>query len=94
MLIDKGKGIGLTPSAFRPLCILDDAGKLLEKLLRLRLQEAIEAVGDLSDKQYGSRQGRSTIDAIQRVIDIERGATFGNLEKVGVPSNARCQKRC
>ncbi|XP_043063330.1 uncharacterized protein LOC122319742 [Drosophila ficusphila] len=32
VLISKGKGDPLTPSAYRPLCMLDTTGKLLEKI--------------------------------------------------------------
>ena len=48
MLIGKGKGPVDAPSSYRPLCMLDTAGKLLEKLVRPRLQAALKAAGDLS----------------------------------------------
>lgn len=65
-LIDKKKGI----MAFRPLCILDNEGKLMEALLRPRIRDAIRDTGDLSDRQYGSRPGRSTIGAIREVTMV------------------------
>ncbi|KAH8375738.1 hypothetical protein KR093_008377, partial [Drosophila rubida] len=55
MLIDKGKGDPATPSAYRPLCMLDTAGKLLERLLKPRLSTAIEKAGGLSNRQHGFR---------------------------------------
>jgi len=48
--------------------LLDEAGKLLECVLAARLVAHLEQVGpDLSDRQFGFRGGRSTIDAILRV---------------------------
>lgn len=47
VLISKGKGPADAASSYRPLCMLDTAGKLLEKLLRPRLHEAVRAAGDL-----------------------------------------------
>lgn len=67
VLIDKGKKSGTTPSSFRPLCMLDTAGKLLEKLLKPRLHKAIQEAGDLSNRQKGFRRGMSTVDAIEEV---------------------------
>lgn len=67
VLIDKGKGERLTASAYRPLCILDVAGKLMEKLMKTRLHGAIQSNGGLSNMQYGFRPGRSTLDAILNV---------------------------
>lgn len=78
VLISKGKGDPETPSYYRPLCMLDTAGKVLEKLLKTRLQRAIVAAGDLSPKQYGFRAGRSTVDAIQEVIEAVRRANDHN----------------
>ncbi|XP_025271039.1 uncharacterized protein LOC105254350 [Camponotus floridanus] len=57
-----------SPSAYRPICLLDEAGKLFERVLVARLQRHLPLVGpDLADCQYGFREGRSTVDAIQRV---------------------------
>ncbi|KAH8342698.1 hypothetical protein KR059_003696, partial [Drosophila kikkawai] len=67
VLISKGKGDPLTPSAYRPLCMLNTTGKLLEKLVKPRLAAAIERGGGLSPRQNGFRPGRSTIGAIQEV---------------------------
>ena len=73
-LIPKGKGDPELPSSYRPLCMLDTAGKVLEKLIRSRLAEAIRAAGDLSPRQFGFRAGRSTIDAVMQVVDAVRRA--------------------
>ncbi|CAK9834318.1 Putative 115 kDa protein in type-1 retrotransposable element R1DM [Anthophora retusa] len=57
-----------SPSAYRPLCLLDEAGKLFERVLASRLASHLSAEGpDLSEEQYGFRRGRSTVDAIRRV---------------------------
>ncbi|XP_043275310.1 uncharacterized protein [Venturia canescens] len=69
VLIPKGKGEPNTPSAYRPLSLLDTTGKLYEQLLRPRLTDAMQAGGGLSDLQFGFRRGRSTIGAIQKVVD-------------------------
>ena len=45
MLISKEKGDPTQASAYRPLCMLDSAGKLLEKLLKFRLSAAVENAG-------------------------------------------------
>lgn len=78
VLISKGKGNALAPSSYRPLCMLNTAGKVLEKLLQPRLLSAIREAGDLSERQYGFRRGRSTIDAVQEVIEAVRKAEDGN----------------
>lgn len=40
--LSKGNGDPDTPSAYRPLCMLDSAGNLLERLMKTRLEKAIE----------------------------------------------------
>lgn len=67
VLIDKGKTKEITPSSFRPLCMLDTAGKMLEKMLKPRLHRAIQEAGGLSNNQKGFRKGMSTIDAMLEV---------------------------
>ncbi|XP_055590077.1 uncharacterized protein LOC129742229 [Uranotaenia lowii] len=57
------------PSAYRPICLLDTAGKVLEKVLQSRIQLYTEGANGLSDEQFGFRKGRSTVDAIRLVIE-------------------------
>lgn len=68
------------PSAYRPICLLDEAGKLFERVVVNRLVQHLTRVGpDISDAQYGFRAGLSTVDAIQRVRTLteERTAQGG-----------------
>ncbi|XP_011147562.2 uncharacterized protein LOC105188039 [Harpegnathos saltator] len=54
-----------SPSAYRPICLLDEAGKLFERVIAARLTEHMSRKGSsLHDGQYGFREGRSTVDAI------------------------------
>ena len=64
-----------SPSAYRPICLLNEVGKLFETVLMGRITEHLEKVGsDIHVNQYGFRPGRSTIDAINRVKHIADGA--------------------
>ncbi|CAB0038087.1 unnamed protein product, partial [Trichogramma brassicae] len=65
------------PSSYRPLCMLDTAGKILERIICDRLEAFTERPGGLSERQYGFRKGRSTIDAIEDVISVAREAIAG-----------------
>ncbi|CAK1582411.1 unnamed protein product [Parnassius mnemosyne] len=57
-----------SPSAYRPIVLLDEAGKLLERIIADRLVGHLCREGpDLDENQFGFRRGRSTIDAITRV---------------------------
>lgn len=59
-----GKEAG-APSSFRPICLLDEAGKMLERIIANRIIAYMTSQGpDLSPEQYGFRAGRSTIDAV------------------------------
>ena len=74
VLIPKSGSAG-APSSYRPLCMLDGFGMLMKKLLLQRLRPYLESEETgLSDCQYGFRRGRSTIDAIARVVSIVRTA--------------------
>lgn len=57
------------PPAFRPLSLLNTVSKLFEALIRMRLNEEIERKGELHENQYGFRKGRSTIQALETVIN-------------------------
>nr|BAC57918.1 reverse transcriptase [Anopheles gambiae] len=75
LLPKPGKSPG-EPSSFRPICLLDNTGKALERLLLNRLNEYIEdpESPQLSEQQFGFRRGRSTLQAIQQVVDAGRRA--------------------
>lgn len=57
------------PSAYRPICLIDTVGKLLEKVILNRLTRYTECASGLSDSQFGFRKGRSTVDAINTVLE-------------------------
>lgn len=47
-----------SPSAYRPICVLDEAGKLLERILAARITQRLESVGpNLVEEQFGFRRG-------------------------------------
>jgi len=68
------------PSSYRPISLLDGAGKLLERLLLGRLEKHIDLVKGLSDSQFGFRKSRSTTDAISRVLQMARAAGAGAVQ--------------
>jgi hypothetical protein len=69
VLIPKpGKAIG-DPSSYRPICLLDTLGKLFEKIISQRLTSYTEGSNGLSNRQFGFRKGRSTVDAILTVTE-------------------------
>jgi hypothetical protein len=64
------------PSAFRPLCMLDDGGKIFERIIADRIVWHLSRDGpDLSPGQYGFREERSTIDAIKHVRSLSESIT-------------------
>lgn len=74
LIAKPGKLVGV-PSSYRPLCLLDDVGKILESLLVVRMQAHMAATAvELFDKQFGFRGGRSTDDALcllhERIVSI------------------------
>jgi len=60
--------------------MLDSAGKLLERLILGRLNEHLDRTGQRSENQYGFRNGRSTLDAIERVLQAARGAALAAVQ--------------
>ncbi|KAJ8732627.1 hypothetical protein PYW07_015226 [Mythimna separata] len=63
-----------SPSAYRPIVLLDEVGKLFERVITDRLVGHLARVGpDLANGQFGFRRGRSTVDAITRVRALTTG---------------------
>lgn len=81
VLLPKGKKPPDEPSSYRPLCILDTAGKVLERFIHGRIEEVAEQ--HLSDNQYSFRKGCSTLDAIDLVVATRSPARGGK-------ANQRC----
>ena len=57
LLIPQGTKAPEDLSGYRPICLLDTIGKILERIVCDRLIVAIENAGDLSDFQFGFTKG-------------------------------------
>lgn len=79
VLLRKGDKPLEDPSSYRPICLLNTVGKFFERLIKTRIEKRLEEAGDLDDPQYGFRKGRSTVDAIRRVLDVVESAGSGQL---------------
>lgn len=67
ILIPKGKAEEMN---FRPICLLNSVNKLYESLLKKRLEKELEIKEAISDRQFGFRKGKSTIQAVQEVLNL------------------------
>ena len=57
-----------SPSVYRPICLLDEVGKLRERVVAAFLKRYMaEWVPRWHENQYGFRKGRSTIKVVRRV---------------------------
>lgn len=81
VLLPKGNKPPSDPSSYRPLCMLDTAGKILERIIHNRIEVAVGH--SLEDNQYGFRKGRSTINAIEHVVGTAKKAISGARWKRG-----------
>ena len=83
VLLRKGnKPLG-DASSYRPICLFDTIGRLLEEMFLQRLQGHMVGENSLSENQFGFRKGRSTVDAIQAVVDIATKARRGTGKRKG-----------
>jgi len=64
------------PSSYRPLFMIDNAGKLQERLVLVRLNRHLDSTEQRAENQYGFRQSRLKIDAIERVLLAAHGAAL------------------
>lgn len=59
------------PSSYRPPCMLYTTGRLYKRIISNHIEEAmVKEKIELADNQYGFRKGRSTIDAISKVMEV------------------------
>lgn len=62
------------PSSYRPICLLSELGKILERVLARRMQLHLALAGpDLHPRQFGFRPKLSTVDAVQCVKEFSQG---------------------
>ncbi|KAG5315501.1 PO11 protein, partial [Pseudoatta argentina] len=67
-------------SAYRPIFLLDDAGKLLERIIIARIVRHLPRDGpNLSRGQYDFREGLSTVDAIRQVRALSKMTAGGEV---------------
>lgn len=62
------------PSSYRPICLLDTTGKILERIVQNRLTQITEGEHGLADNQFGFRKARSTVDAVDKLVTKAREA--------------------
>jgi hypothetical protein len=64
-----------TSAAYRPIVLLDEVGKVLERVLATRIVQHLEDIGpNLSAAQYGFRPRKSTIDALAELRKLTADA--------------------
>lgn len=84
LLKKEGKPDG-EASSYRPLCLLNEEGKMLESIIKNRIEEHIREGGqELSSNQYGFRRCRSTVDAILRVKEIVKDNQEKGMEVLAI----------
>lgn len=68
VLLRKGDKPPGEPSSYRPLCLLNDVGKLYELILVRRLESNLSSGRGLSETQFGFRKQKSTEDFYRPLI--------------------------
>lgn len=72
LLHKEGKPDNL-PSSYRPICLLDEMGKILERILVQRMYRHLSEMGpNLHWCQFGFRRQPSTLDAVKCLRDFTR----------------------
>jgi hypothetical protein len=55
--------------SYRPICLLNIQGKIIEKAIHAHLHSYLEQQEKPHSKQYGYKKGKSTVDAISHIVD-------------------------
>ena len=71
-------------SNYRPISLLPQFSKILEKLFAHRLEDFMEKQKLLSDQQYGFRSNRSTTMAVMELVDKISSNTHNNDYTIGL----------
>lgn len=73
VLLKKPNRLDGKPSLYRPLCLIDDLGKIFEKIIADRMVRYLDEIRpNLSPMQFGFRKGHSTLDAVARIRSLAK----------------------
>lgn len=72
ILIPKPPKSSDTEIKYRPICLINILGKMLEKVVKGQIEDYIEDKNLISTRQFGFRKGKSTIDALNWVTSIHQ----------------------
>lgn len=84
------KGNRDLPSSYRPVSLVPVLGKVLERIMHSQLYQHFEQNSIFSTSQYGFRTGKSTIQAVSKLVDniisnfeskLDTGVTLCDLSK-------------
>lgn len=73
VLLKKKEGDLSDPRIYTPICLLNEAGKLFERVIVTTINEYLRDANALSENQFGFRAKRSTLDAILRLRAFAEG---------------------
>ena len=79
ILLEKPKKNPQDQTKYRPICLIDALAKVYENIINTRLITEIQSLGGFSEYQFGFRQGRTTVDAITKVVQTAREAKNKNM---------------
>lgn len=72
--MSKGDKVLDNSSFFRLIYLLSTVSKLFERLIKSHTENELDDNDNHKDHQYGFRKGRSTVDAIKRLMNIVNAA--------------------
>ena len=75
VLIEKPRKNPAAEMTYRPICLLNTLGKIMEDMICNRITTEIDEANGLSARQFGFRKEKSTIDAIQEVTECLQAGT-------------------
>lgn len=81
VLMRKGKKPLDQPSSYRPICLPNTTGKMFERVLKGRLEAHLEITNGLSNRQFGFRKKKSTVDMLSKVMKLVDAASTGPLRR-------------
>ena len=82
--------------AYRPLCLLDTARKLLEQLILARFRTELDGCGGISEKQYGFARNNSRRLPMALFLDVRNAfnsapwdGILARLKELGISDELR-----